>query len=849
MRIMIKGGVWKNTEDEILKAAVMKYGLNQWARISSLLVRKSAKQCKARWYEWLDPSIKKTEWTREEDEKLLHLAKLMPCQWRTIAPIVGRTPAQCLDRYERLLDQAVSKDVAYDPRDDPRRLRPGEIDPNPESKPARPDAVDMDEDEKEMLSEARARLANTRGKKAKRKAREKQLEEARRLAMLQKTRELKAAGIEVRGKFKNAKAIDYNAEVAFELKPQTGFYSTEEENRVTRTMQQEFRPVTVEELEGRRRKDIEEALIKKDVKRQKLNEAHDAPGAVAAQMGLDSEGPRRRGKLMLPAPQVSEAELEQIARLGVDGALEASVSEGAGGNATRTLLGAYGQTPRMALAGATPMRTPRTGGTGGDRIMAEAAALAKLQGMGTVLEGGETGVDVGTMDFGGVTPRNVVAATPNPLANMTPSVRGGGSAAAAGGAGGATGARVLAIAGAAATPSVAGTPLRGGAGVGPGATPLVPMIRDELGLNEADVVAAALEGGGSRRQVAARQAAVRSELRERLAGLPAPQNEYAFEVPEVPQDEPEEAMEEDLADVRARRAREEAERRRIEELKKSKALQRQLPRPLSVDALPQPRPAAHQASSASGPAGLLVAAEEAVAAEVAALLNHDAMKYPVRDARTDKKKGDRGAAKPAGPAPPLEEFELGELEEADKLVQQEVAYLKSAWDQAGFSPDDYRDVWQAVHRDLIYLPSRGKYERAASATNVDRIDSLKSEFECVRGDMEREARRASKLEAKLGLLLAGLQRRHGDLGGRAAELWAQVRDAAQELVCFKALHERELRAAPERLEALAESLASAQRREGELQERYKALCKRKEELTAALEQVQPAQAQAQVASA
>jgi len=54
-------------------------------------------------YEWLDPSIKKTEWTREEDEKLLHLAKLMPTQWRTIAPIVGRTPAQCLERYEKLL--------------------------------------------------------------------------------------------------------------------------------------------------------------------------------------------------------------------------------------------------------------------------------------------------------------------------------------------------------------------------------------------------------------------------------------------------------------------------------------------------------------------------------------------------------------------------------------------------------------------------------------------------------------------------------------------------------------------------------------------------------------------------
>ena len=123
-RVMIKGGVWRNTEDEILKAAVMKYGKNQWSRIASLLHRKSAKQCKARWFEWLDPSIKKTEWSRQEDEKLLHLAKLMPTQWRTIAPIVGRTAAQCLERYEYLLDQAQKKEEGGDElsagQDDPR---------------------------------------------------------------------------------------------------------------------------------------------------------------------------------------------------------------------------------------------------------------------------------------------------------------------------------------------------------------------------------------------------------------------------------------------------------------------------------------------------------------------------------------------------------------------------------------------------------------------------------------------------------------------------------------------------------------------------------------------------------
>ena len=57
-------------------------------------------------------------------------------------------------------DKAQQKEGGVDD-DDPRKLKPGEIDPNPETKPARPDPVDMDEDELEMLSEARARLANT----------------------------------------------------------------------------------------------------------------------------------------------------------------------------------------------------------------------------------------------------------------------------------------------------------------------------------------------------------------------------------------------------------------------------------------------------------------------------------------------------------------------------------------------------------------------------------------------------------------------------------------------------------------------------------------------------------------
>lgn len=81
----------------------------------------------------------------------------MPTQWRTIAPIVGRTATQCLERYQKLLDEAEAKEneelgltgskgVEGPSADDVRRLRPGEIDPDPETKPARPDPIDMDED-------------------------------------------------------------------------------------------------------------------------------------------------------------------------------------------------------------------------------------------------------------------------------------------------------------------------------------------------------------------------------------------------------------------------------------------------------------------------------------------------------------------------------------------------------------------------------------------------------------------------------------------------------------------------------------------------------------------------------
>ena len=307
---VVKGGVWTNIEDEILKASVSKYGLNQWARVSSLLARKTPKQCKARWSEWLDPGIRKIEWSKEEDEKLLHLAKLMPTQWRTIAPLVGRTATQCLERYQKLLDEAEQREAGElglggpdggetkaPNADDVRRLRPGEVDPDPESKPARP------------------------GKKAKRKARERQLEESRRLAVLQKRRELKNAGINIKVVNRKKGQMDYNADIPFEKKAAAGFYETGDEAIRNEREREAFDP-RKQQLANKRKGEQEEDPDRKRRKNEK--EAPSASYQAALKAGQmqkirEAEQSSKRRALTLPSPQVGEGELEDIVKMGMIG--------------------------------------------------------------------------------------------------------------------------------------------------------------------------------------------------------------------------------------------------------------------------------------------------------------------------------------------------------------------------------------------------------------------------------------------------------------------------------------------------------------------------------------------------
>jgi hypothetical protein len=62
-------GTWSRDEDD--KIIEMKSrGFTEWVDVSLKVIGRSAKQCRDRWANHLDPSISKSEWSFEEDVTL-----------------------------------------------------------------------------------------------------------------------------------------------------------------------------------------------------------------------------------------------------------------------------------------------------------------------------------------------------------------------------------------------------------------------------------------------------------------------------------------------------------------------------------------------------------------------------------------------------------------------------------------------------------------------------------------------------------------------------------------------------------------------------------------------------------
>ncbi|XP_029912127.1 v-myb avian myeloblastosis viral oncogene homolog-like 2a isoform X2 [Myripristis murdjan] len=102
---------WTQEEDENLKILVSNFGNKDWKIIASFLPGRSGSQCMFRWKKHLDPDLVKGCWTKEEDDQIIELVeKYGTKHWSMIAKhLKGRVGKQCRERWLNHLDPLVKK--------------------------------------------------------------------------------------------------------------------------------------------------------------------------------------------------------------------------------------------------------------------------------------------------------------------------------------------------------------------------------------------------------------------------------------------------------------------------------------------------------------------------------------------------------------------------------------------------------------------------------------------------------------------------------------------------------------------------------------------------------------------
>ncbi|KAM9233211.1 transcriptional activator Myb isoform 8-T8 [Dugong dugon] len=102
---------WTREEDEKLKKLVEQNGTDDWKIIANYLPNRTDVQCQHRWQKVLNPELIKGPWTKEEDQRVIELVqKYGPKRWSVIAKhLKGRIGKQCRERWHNHLNPEVKK--------------------------------------------------------------------------------------------------------------------------------------------------------------------------------------------------------------------------------------------------------------------------------------------------------------------------------------------------------------------------------------------------------------------------------------------------------------------------------------------------------------------------------------------------------------------------------------------------------------------------------------------------------------------------------------------------------------------------------------------------------------------
>uniref|UniRef100_A0A8C9VIT2 MYB proto-onco like 1 n=1 Tax=Scleropages formosus TaxID=113540 RepID=A0A8C9VIT2_SCLFO len=102
---------WSREEDDKLKKLVEQHGTDSWRLIASYFPNRTDGQCQHRWQKVLNPELVKGPWTKEEDQRVIELVhKYGPKRWSVIAKhLQGRIGKQCRERWHNHLNPEVKK--------------------------------------------------------------------------------------------------------------------------------------------------------------------------------------------------------------------------------------------------------------------------------------------------------------------------------------------------------------------------------------------------------------------------------------------------------------------------------------------------------------------------------------------------------------------------------------------------------------------------------------------------------------------------------------------------------------------------------------------------------------------
>ncbi|OWM75959.1 transcription factor MYB124-like isoform X2 [Punica granatum] len=94
---------WSQEEDDILREQISIHGTDNWTIIASRFKDKTTRQCRRRWYTYLNSDFKKGGWSPEEDLLLCEAQRIYGNRWTEIAKVVsGRTDNAVKNRFTTL---------------------------------------------------------------------------------------------------------------------------------------------------------------------------------------------------------------------------------------------------------------------------------------------------------------------------------------------------------------------------------------------------------------------------------------------------------------------------------------------------------------------------------------------------------------------------------------------------------------------------------------------------------------------------------------------------------------------------------------------------------------------------